>query len=249
MAGFELLDASLIPSMLIALLAGMLSFASPCVLPIVPPYLAYIGGISFANLKDADAVRGDIVWSAALFVLGLSVVFIFLGFAASLFGVFFLENQVLFGRLAGLVIMLFGLHFLGLLRLPLLDREFRFGIDRVGGGPGAFLLGLAFAFGWVPCIGPQLGAILSLAAQESSIARGTLLLAVYAAGLGLPFIGVAVFFRQSLGVMVRMRKHLPIIEKCIGVLLLGVGLLMATNQFSLIAYWLLEAFPALALLG
>ncbi|MCY4541105.1 MAG: cytochrome c biogenesis protein CcdA [Rhodobacteraceae bacterium] len=249
MAGFELLDASLLSAMFIALLAGVLSFASPCVLPIVPPYLAYIGGVSFTNLKQADHDKGTVVLSAVCFVLGLSVVFIFLGFTASLVGTFFLQNQILFGRIAGIVIILFGLHFLGLFRIPILDRELRFGTARGNGVRGAFVLGLAFAFGWVPCIGPQLGAILSLAAQESSIAKGTLLLAVYAAGLGIPFILVAMFFQRSLGFMERMRAHMPLIEKCIGGLLICVGTLMATNQFSIIAFWLLETFPALAVLG
>ncbi|ARE39188.1 hypothetical protein RGUI_1047 [Rhodovulum sp. P5] len=250
MFGIELIDAGLIPAMLVALAAGLLSFLSPCVLPIVPPYLAYMGGISMGDLTSGVAARGRAVISALFFVLGLSTVFLLLGFTASAFGAFFLQNQELFGRIAGLVVIVLGLHFVGLFRIGILDREARLDAgDRGGSALGAYILGLAFAFGWTPCIGPQLGAILSLAASEANVARGTILLAVYAAGLGIPFLLAALFIQRAMGVMNRLKKHMGLIEKAMGALLIAVGLALLTGAFSALSYWLLETFPGLAALG
>ncbi|TCP61290.1 cytochrome c-type biogenesis protein [Rhodovulum bhavnagarense] len=250
MFGIELIDAGLLPGMFVALAAGLLSFLSPCVLPIVPPYLAYMGGISMGDLTSASGARRRAVFSALFFVLGLSTVFLLLGFTASAFGAFFLQNQVLFGRIAGLVVIGFGLHFLGVFRIPILDREARLDAgDRGGSALGAYLLGLAFAFGWTPCIGPQLGAILSLAASEANLARGTILLAVYAAGLGIPFLMAAIFIQRAMGVMNRLKRHMGLIEKVMGGLLIAVGLALVTGAFSVLSYWLLETFPTLAMLG
>jgi len=250
MFGIELIDAGLAPAMLVALLAGLLSFLSPCVLPIVPPYLAYMGGISMGELTSAATARRRATISALFFVLGLSTVFLLLGFTASAFGAFFLKNQVLFSRVAGAVVIVFGLHFLGLFRIPILDREARLDAgDRGGSALGAYLLGLAFAFGWTPCIGPQLGAILSLAASEADVSRGTLLLAVYAAGLGIPFLLAALFIQRAMGVMNRLKRHMGLIEKTMGALLVLVGLALVTGAFSAFSYWLLETFPGLATLG
>ncbi|MFC3061288.1 cytochrome c biogenesis CcdA family protein [Paenirhodobacter populi] len=247
MFGIDLIDASFLPAALVALAAGMLSFLSPCVLPIVPPYLAYMGGVSMGDLRGGSR---SAVLPALFFVLGLSTVFLFMGFAASAFGQFFLGNQVLFGRIAGAVIIAIGLHFLGLYRIPLLDREARLDAgDQGGSSLGAYVLGLAFAFGWTPCIGPQLGAILSIAAQGGDMGRGTGLLAVYAVGLGLPFLLAAVFIRHALGLMNRIKPHMRLIERAMGLLLVLVGLLLLTDAFSAIAFWLLETFPALARLG
>lgn len=251
MMGFDIIDAGLAPAMLIALAAGLLSFLSPCVLPIVPPYLAYMGGITLSEMSDDEAPgRRRAVLAAAFFVLGLSTVFLLLGFTASAFGAFFLQNQVLFSRISGAVVIVFGLHFLGVFRLPVLDREARLDAgDRGGSAFGAYVLGLAFAFGWTPCIGPQLGAILSLAASEANVARGTTLLAVYAAGLGIPFLLAAVFINRALGIMNRMKRHMAVIERVMGLLLIAVGLALLTGAFSAFSFWLLETFPALARLG
>ncbi|MFT6103650.1 MAG: cytochrome c-type biogenesis protein [Paracoccaceae bacterium] len=254
MLGLEIIDASLLPAMVLALLAGMLSFLSPCVLPIVPPYLAYMGGISMTQMSDGksgmDAGRRRVMVSAVFFVLGLSTVFLLLGFTASSFGRFFLVNQGYFNTFSGLLVMVFGAHFVGAFRIPILDREARIEVgDRGGSAFGAYVLGLAFAFGWTPCIGPQLGAILSMAASEASVARGTTLLAVYAAGLGLPFLLVAAFFPRLTGVMDWMKRHMAQIERIMGLLLWTIGLMMLTGGFSQFSYWLLETFPALALLG
>lgn len=248
MFGLDLIDAGLLPAMLIALVAGGLSFLSPCVLPIVPPYLAYMGGISMKELNQG-ARRGPLM-AALFFVLGLSTVFLFLGFTASAFGAFFLSNAETFATLAGVIVMAFGAHFVGVYRIPFLDREMRMDAgDRGGSAFGAYVLGLAFAFGWTPCIGPQLGAILTLAASEASIARGTTLLAIYAAGLGIPFLLVAAFFPRLTGVMGWMKRHMERIERIMGLLLWTIGLLMLTGGFSSFSYWLLETFPALARLG
>ncbi|MBN2905995.1 MAG: cytochrome c biogenesis protein CcdA [Rhodobacteraceae bacterium] len=250
MFGIELIDAGLLPAMFVALLAGLLSFLSPCVLPIVPPYLAYMGGITMGELTAGGAARRRATLSAVFFVLGLSTVFLLLGFTASAFGAFFLQNQQLFARISGAVVIVFGLHFLGVFRIPLLDREARLDAgDRGGSALGAYLLGLAFAFGWTPCIGPQLGAILSLAASEASVTRGTVLLGVYAAGLGIPFLLAAIFIQRAVGVMNRLKRHMGLIEKVMGALLIAVGLALLTGASSALSYWLLETFPTLATLG
>lgn len=246
MFGIDIIDASLLPAMLVAFAAGVLSFLSPCVLPIVPPYLAYMSGISVGEMKSG---RSPIL-AALFFVLGLSTVFMIFGLAASAFGAFFLGNAETFSTAAGIVVMIFGAHFVGVFRIGFLDREMRLDAgDRGGSAFGAYLLGLAFAFGWTPCIGPQLGAILSLAAQEGNVARGMSLLAVYAAGLGLPFLAVAAFFARLLPVVSFFKRHAERIERIMGLLLWTIGLMMLTGGFSSFSYWLLENLPFLANLG
>lgn len=246
----SLIDAALLPALLIALTAGFISFLSPCVLPIVPPYLAYMSGVSINEMQGGGAARRKAVISSLFFVLGLSTVFILLGFTASAFGAFFLKNQVLFAQISGVVVVIFGLHFLGVFRIPLLDREARLEAGEGGGSAfGAYVLGLAFAFGWTPCIGPQLGAILSMAASEASLARGTVLLAVYAAGLGIPFLLAAMFLTRSMTLMNKMKRHMKLIERVMGALLLAVGIALITGAFTRLSFWLLETFPALGALG
>ncbi|KIN76877.1 cytochrome c biogenesis CcdA family protein [Sulfitobacter mediterraneus] len=250
MFGIELIDAGLMPAMIIALVAGVISFLSPCVLPIVPPYLAYMSGVSLNDMSSGGEARKRAVIAALFFVLGLSTVFLILGFTASAFGAFFLQNQVLFAQISGVVIIVFGLHFIGLFRIPFLDQEARLDAgDKGGSSFGAYVLGLAFAFGWTPCIGPQLGAILSLAASEGSVSKGTLLLGIYAIGLGLPFLLAAMFITRAMGVMNRIKPHMKLVERIMGGLLVLVGLAMVTGAFSSFAFWLLETFPALATLG
>ncbi|SEB68682.1 cytochrome c biogenesis CcdA family protein [Rhodobacter sp. 24-YEA-8] len=247
MFGIDLFDAGLGPATFIALIAGVLSFLSPCVLPVVPPYLAYMGGISVGEMKEGRA-RRRILIPALFFVLGLSVIFLLLGFTMSAFGAFFLQNQVMFARVAGVVIFIFGLHFTGIIRIPILDREARLDAGDQGGSAfGAFLLGLAFAAGWTPCIGPQLGTILSLAAQEGSVTRGTFLLGVYAVGLGLPFLISALFIERAMGVMTRLKRHMKWIERAMGALLLIVGIMMVTGAFTDFSWWLLNIFETLGL--
>jgi cytochrome c-type biogenesis protein len=248
MFGIEIIDATLLPAMTVALVAGVLSFLSPCVLPIVPPYLAYMGGISMSEMKGPGLARRRVILPACFFVLGLSTIFLLLGFTASAFGSFVLENQLLLARISGVVIIIFGLHFLGVYRIGILDREMRLEAgDRGGSAFGAYVLGLAFAFGWTPCIGPQLGAILSLAAQEGSTQRGTLLLGVYALGLGLPFLVAAIFIERSMVLMTKMRRHMKLIERLMGGLLIVVGLALVTGAFTDFSYWMLETYEVLGL--
>ncbi|MEM1388104.1 MAG: cytochrome c biogenesis protein CcdA [Pseudomonadota bacterium] len=251
MFGIDVIDASLLPAMLVAVFAGFISFLSPCVLPIVPPYLAYMGGISMDEMEGSDRVaRQRVMVSAFFFVLGLSTVFLLLGFTASAFGAFFLQNQDWFVIGAGIVVMVFGAHFLGIYRLGFMDRELRVETgDRGGSSFGAYVLGLAFAFGWTPCIGPILGTILSMAADQANLMRGTALLGVYALGLGIPFLLVASFFPRLKGFMAWMRRNMDRIERVMGLLLWTVGLMMVTGQFTALAFWLLETFPALAAFG
>ncbi len=246
----QILDATLLPAMFIALFAGLLSFLSPCVLPIVPPYLAFMGGVSVSEMEQTGANRRRVLLAAAFFVLGLSTVFLLLGFAFSAMGRMFLSFQDWFVVIAGVIVMIFGAHFVGVFRIPFLDREARMDAgDRGGSALGAYVLGLAFAFGWTPCLGPILGAILGLAASEADVWRGTTLLAVYALGLGIPFLLVAAFFPRLKGTMAWMKRHMDRIERTSGLLLWTVGLMMLTGQFTAFSWWLLERFPALATLG
>ena len=250
MLDFSVLDVTLLPAMGIALVAGIISFLSPCVLPIVPPYLAYMGGVSVSDMNSEKSARAKALGTALFFVLGLSTVFLILGFTTSLMGAFFLQNKQWFVVASGVVIMVFGAHFVGVYRIGFMDREIRMDAGDQGGSAfGAYVLGLAFAFGWTPCIGPQLGAILSLAASEASAVRGTALLAVYAIGLGIPFLLVAAFFPSLSGVMAWMKRYMQQIERVMGLLLWTVGLMMLTGQFTEFSFWLLETFPALANFG
>ncbi|RJE83191.1 cytochrome c biogenesis CcdA family protein [Paracoccus onubensis] len=247
MFGIELVTAAFLPAAFVALLAGILSFLSPCVLPIVPPYLAYMTGVNVNGLKTG---KHSAVLPAIFFVLGLSTVFLVMGFAASAFGRAFLQYQDLLAKLAGIMIIIMGLHFLHVFRIPILDQEARIEAGKQGGGAfGAYLLGLAFAFGWTPCIGPQLGMILSLAATGGELSRGTGLLAVYALGLGIPFLLAALFIERAIGVMNRIKPYLKTIERVMGLLLLVVGIMLLTGAFTNFSYWLLETFPGLAQLG
>ncbi|AUH65451.1 cytochrome c biogenesis CcdA family protein [Paracoccus zhejiangensis] len=247
MLGIELAEAAFLPAAFVALLAGLLSFLSPCVLPIVPPYLAYMTGVNVGGLKSGER---SAVGPALMFVLGLSVVFLVMGFAASAFGRAFLQYQDWLTKAAGVMVIVMGLHFLHVIRIPFLDQEARLEAGEQGGSAfGAFVLGLAFAFGWTPCIGPQLGMILSLAATGGEVGRGTALLAIYALGLGIPFLLSAIFISRSIGLMNRIKPYLGVIERVMGVLLVVVGVMLLTGAFAAFAYWLLETFPILATLG
>ncbi|MTH66284.1 cytochrome c biogenesis CcdA family protein [Paracoccus shanxieyensis] len=247
MLGIELADAAFMPAAMVALLAGILSFLSPCVLPIVPPYLAYMTGVGVGSLRTGE--RSAVV-PALFFVLGLSTVFLLMGMAASAFGRIFLQYQDWLARASGVVIIIMGLHFLRVIRIPFLDTEARVDAgDKGGTSFGAYVLGLAFAFGWTPCIGPQLGMILSLAATGAEAGRGAALLAIYALGLGIPFLLSAIFIDRAMGVMNRIKPHLKLIERIMGVLLVVVGIALLTGAFPTFAYWLLETFPWLARLG
>lgn len=243
-------DASLLPALFIAMLAGVLSFLSPCVLPIVPPYLAYMGGVSVSDMGNESAARRRALIASVFFVLGLSTVFLLMGASASTLGRMVGGARDMLTKGAGVLIMIFGAHFIGVFRLTFMDRELRVEAQSKGGSAfGAYLLGLAFAFGWTPCLGPILGTILGLATGQDAPARGAVLLVGYALGLGLPFILVAAFFPRLKGTMAFMRRHMGRIEKISGLLLWTIGLMMVTDQFSAFAFWLLETFPSLAAIG
>ena len=291
-----------------AFFAGIISFLSPCVLPLAPPYLAYLGGTTLDQISGDDreidpAITRRVFISAVFFVLGLATVFVMLGMGASIFGQVLVRYKPEFSFVAGGIIFGLGLHFWGLRaslwvaavviaimgaftalsaeglaseaffidalwilaiaavffgigrawstdRLPILDREVRFeGPQKAGSFGASYVIGVAFAFGWTPCIGPILGAILSLAAQEETLSAGTALLGVYALGLGMPFLIAALFVGPFLRWARNFRKHMPVVEKVMGMLLITVGLMMITGNFERLAYFLLETFPSLAEIG
>ncbi len=249
MFGIDIIDATLIPAMTLSFIAGVMYFLSPCVLPIVPPYLAYMSGISLSEATDNNKAV-SIFLPAVFFVLGLSTVFLILGFTASALGTVFLSYQDTLITISGILVMGFGLHFLGILRIGFLEREARFEASSQNGSAfGAYVLGLAFAFGWTPCIGPQLASILTLAASEGSVARGTTLLGVYALGLGVPFLLVALFLSRLSATLTWLKRHMQIIERLMGLLLWTIGLMMLTGGFADFSFWILDTFPSLANLG
>mgnify|MGYP000371470110 CR=1 FL=1 len=251
----QIFDASLLVSLIIALAGGLISFLSPCVLPIVPPYLAYMSGISMTEMSGDEGEgqgrgRRKVLLAALFFVMGLSVVFLMMGLAASVAGRFLIQNQDMFTTIAGVVIMIMGAHFVGVYRIKFMDREARLDAGDQGGSAfGAFVLGLAFAFGWSPCLGPILGAISSLAMMEGAASRSMLLMGFYALGLGIPFLLVAAFFPRLKGLMNWMKRHMGRIEATMGLLLWTVGLMMATGQFTEFALWINEKFPVLQAFG
>lgn len=231
-----------------ALLAGLLSFLSPCVLPLVPPYLCYLAGISFEQLSSGtDTVnRRQIIAKAILFVLGFSTVFVALGATASTIGSAVSEYFGILAIVAGVVLILMGAHFMGVFRIGLLFREVRYHAGGTRAGwLGAYFVGLAFAFGWTPCVGPVLAGILFMAGAEDSMSRGALLLAAYAAGIGIPFLLAAIFSSAFLGFMARFRKNLGLVEKVMGGLLIVTGLLIMTGSMNELGFWMQEMFPAL----
>ena len=235
-----------------AFVAGLLSFASPCVLPLVPPYLAYMGGVSIAELRAGDGVPGRwrVLRAALGFVAGFSSVFVALGATASCIGQVVGADLGLLGYVAGILLMIMGLHFVGVLRISLLDRTARVGVAREPAGiAGAYAIGLAFGFGWSPCVGPVLTAILLMAGASESATEGAWLLLVYSAGIGVPFLVAAAFAGAFMRWSARFRPQLGRIEKAMGVFLIVAGVLIFTGQMPAIAFWLIETFPGLGKLG
>lgn len=237
-----------------AFLAGLLSFLSPCVLPLVPPYLCYLGGMTVEQLAEEQAAKTAasrrVFWAALAFVLGFSTVFVALGATATAVGHFVAAYLDLLARIAGVVIIILGLHFLGVFRIALLFREARFHIEsKPAGLVGAYVVGLAFAFGWTPCVGPVLAAVLFVAGTEESIVQGTSLLATYAAGLGIPFLAASLAAGPFLRFMRRFRGGVQIVERVLGVALVVTGVLFITGSMSEIAFWILETFPGLGKIG
>ena len=232
--------------------AGLISFLSPCVLPLVPGYVSYVAGGSLEQLRDDGLSRRRLVALAlsAFFVLGFSTVFVALGASASAVGGFLLQHKTIFEYAAGSVIILFGLYLTGLVRIPIFEREARFASRLAGGrAASAYLLGAAFAFGWTPCIGPVLGGILTLTATSADVGRGVALLAVYSLGLGVPFLLAAAFTGAFLRHMARIRKVGRPLQIGAGIVMVAMGVALITGYLSSVAFWLLEAFPGLAAVG
>jgi cytochrome c-type biogenesis protein len=229
-----------------ALIAGLVSFLSPCVLPLVPPYLIYLTGATIehvANNETEAASRRAVMISAVMFVAGFSTVFVALGASASLVG------ALIRAWSEQLSIIIMGLHFLGLTRIGLLMREGRLTAPKPVGLWGAYVMGLAFAFGWTPCIGPILAAILSVAAAEATVTKGAGLLAIYSLGLGIPFLLAAFMVEQFSSLFARMKRHLDTVERAMGVLMVITGVAFLTGAISNVSIWLLETFPSLQNFG
>lgn len=234
--------------------AGVLSFLSPCVLPLVPPYLTYMSGASFEQLRDeagsTGALQRRVALTSLFFILGFSVVFVALGATATAFGQAFRQLLPILTPLAGLLIIAMGLHFLGVYRISLLDRQIRHQGPGVASGPlGGFLLGLAFAIGWTPCIGPVLAAVLSVAAGRETAWEGASLLGLYSLGLGVPFFLAGIAVGPFLTFFNSFKRHLHTVERIMGGLLVLTGVLFLTGNFTRISYWFLETFPGLASFG
>ncbi|ANW03971.1 cytochrome c biogenesis CcdA family protein [Bradyrhizobium icense] len=257
-----------------ALIAGLVSFLSPCVLPLVPPYLVYLTGATIEHVASKETMQTSkraVMAAALMFVLGFSTIFVTLGATASFIGRGLRDLRVAylhkvteiqtalgfnlpfpddpFAFLAGIVIIIMGLHFLGLTRIGLLMREGRMPMPKPVGLWGAYAMGLAFAFGWTPCIGPILAAILSIAAAEATVTKGAGLLAVYSAGLGIPFLLAAFMIEQFSSLFARMKRHLAKVEHAMGILMVITGIGFLTGAVTSVSIWLLETFPALQNFG
>lgn len=225
-------------SLAAAFAAGLVSFLSPCVLPLVPGYISMISGVSVDELKAGENphLLGKILFHSVLFIAGFSVVFITLGASATWLGQVLLSRMSLLYKVGGIIIIVFGLHLTGLLKIPFLYTDKRFhSVGKPASAAGAFLIGLAFAFGWTPCIGPILAAILGMAASQDTIGSGVLLLALYSLGLAVPFLLTSLGINQFLGFYKRFRTHLHQLEVFSGVVLIILGAMIFTNQFTRLA--------------
>ena len=252
MLDIDLFSSSTTFSTLVCLLAGVLSFLSPCVLPILPPYVAYMAGTTVGEIKNNnDSIKRIILFSAISFSIGLSVVFILLGLAAnSMASIFVLfQNELRIG--SGVLIIIFGMHFMGLFRINFLQKELRLNLNikQRGNFLPPFFLGLTFAFGWTPCIGPILGSILAIIAQDGSVLRGLVLMTSYSLGLSFPFIVVALLLTRGVIITRVISKYSLYIERFTGVFLIIIGLLFLSGSFQLIGFFILEYLPFLSAFG
>lgn len=235
-----------------AFAAGAISFLSPCVLPLVPGYLSYVAGesVNGAQIPQDPPTRLPALGLSSLFVLGFSTVFVVLGASATALGQLLLQYRYETNIVGGVIIIAFGLLMMGVFRLSWLQREFRIHANIPGGRPlGAYVLGLAFAFGWTPCIGPVLGAILTVSAASATVSQGITLLTIYSLGLGLPFLLAAAFTEGFLARMRTMRRFGRSLQTLAGLVMVVMGVAMMTGYLSAFSYWLLDAFPGLARIG
>ncbi len=236
----------------VALFGGLISFLSPCVLPLVPPYLSYMAGTSLDQARmdnDAARVTARTITAALLFVAGFTTVFVALGATASVAGQVLRQYLDVLTFIAAFAIIIMGLHFIGIFRIGLLYREARMDVVKPKGLWGAYLMGLAFAFGWTPCLGPILAAILTVAGSEADVAQGAILLAIYSAGLGIPFIIAAAAMGPFAMILKKMRSSLGLVEKVMGVFLVLTGVGFLFGWVATFSNWLLESFPVLSTFG
>jgi cytochrome c-type biogenesis protein len=233
-------------SLIAAFGAGFLSFISPCVLPLIPGYLSFVSGVSLEEMRDETAVaaRRQVVVTSLAFVLGFSLVFIALGASASALGKFLFRNSTLLERIAGVLVIIIGLHTMGVFRIPFLETEKRL---QAGSKPttllGAVVVGMAFGFGWTPCIGPILSGILMLAGSKDTVQEGVVMLAVYSMGLGIPFLLTSLAINKFFAASSRIRRHYHAIEVTSGLLLVGIGVLLFTGQMTVITRYLTPYLP------
>lgn len=239
--------------LLTAFIAGLVSFASPCVLPLVPGYLSFVTGRSLVQMQEANRhERLRVMTQSIWFVLGFSTIFLILGASATAIGRLLLTYRQEANLIGGIIVILFGVFMTGILPLNWLQREWRFmgKLKEEGGGPGAsYLLGIAFAFGWTPCIGPILGAILTVSASTANISSGVALLGVYSLGLGVPFLLTAISLDRFLQHQKFLRRWGRTLHIVAGLIMIGMGVLMITGQLATLSYWLLATFPALGSIG
>ena len=234
--------------------AGVLSFASPCVLPLIPAYLCFLGGASLEELTAEGGVdkqvQQKVFRSAVAFVLGFATVFVALGATATTISGLIADNLQILGKIAGVVIVIFGLHYAGLFKIGFLNFEKRFHLENKPAGlVGSYILGLAFAFGWTPCVGPILATILMVAASGDDVTYGVSLLSVYAAGIGLPFLLAAFAVKPFMLFLAKFRRHMRTVEISIGVLLVVTGIAIFTGSLAEAANWILETLPAFGEVG
>jgi cytochrome c-type biogenesis protein len=232
-------------TLLAAFAAGFLSFISPCVLPLIPGYISFVSGASLEDMRAGHgAARRQVLISSLAFVLGFSLVFIALGASATAIGRFIFDKQPILSKIAGALIIVFGLHMMGVFKLAFLDSEKRAQTQRKPAGPlGALLVGIAFAFGWTPCIGPILAGILVVAGSRETIGEGVLLLAIYSLGLGVPFVLTSLAIDRFFSVAAAIRRHYHAIELTSGGLLVAIGVLIFTGQLTVIVRYLEPYLP------
>jgi cytochrome c-type biogenesis protein len=235
--------------LLTAFAAGVLSFLSPCVLPLIPGYLSFLTGMTTAELAEEDHPAARTLAPALLFVLGFSIVFVALGASASVAGQFLSQYRVVVERIAGIVVIAFGVLMLGVIKVPWLYGEARADLSgsRAFGRGTAVVMGMAFAAGWTPCVGPILGSILALAASTADVAKGALLLLAYSFGLGLPFVAVALLLGRVTPLLKWLSRHSIVINRVAGAILIVVGLLIATGRLGVLAGWLGRLVPGIGL--
>jgi cytochrome c-type biogenesis protein len=246
-----------------AFIAGVLSFISPCVLPLIPGYLSFISGVSLEEMRGMQpvaagagggtmtvstgvsaAAKRQVIITSLFFILGFSLVFVSLGASATYLGQFLMERLTIFGKVAGVLLIIFGLHTIGVFKIPFLLNEARVQANtKPASMIGAVIVGISFAFGWTPCIGPILSAILLVAAQQESVNQGIVLLSIYSLGLAIPFLLTAIAINQFFVAFKKIRRHYHTIEIVSGVLMIVIGVLIFTNRFTIIAQWLTPYLP------